>query len=383
MNITQYENSIFYSITPNRLSAFLSRKGWQRLNHPNTKLIVFEGESLVIEQAVTVVFPSDSTFTDYYSRLNDTLRLLSKHLGIPFSKVIYYISHWNRDVMRIRIQAEVNEDQLLPFSNAADIINKYKDFVAFAACTEAEPKRFYGRVSKTGKEFADNCKFGHTFVGSFGITIESPIPLEPQLPLPGFPVSRPFHRAVTERIATGYINLNDAVLKEDPSIIVKNHRNGFSGNMCEILTNVYDSTDGREVNHSIIWASELTPPEHLENPTVRMTEKSYEILKNAAADLQKVDEPEEDKTVIGIITQLKSKVPPVETIEFTGATRTIVINWEIEKQTPINIHIQIPLDEYRKACDAHKNGRKIKVIGKPEKHGKYWYLVEHHSFIVI
>ena len=383
MNITQYENSIFYSITPNRLSAFLSRKGWQRLNHPNTKLIVFEGESLVIEQAVTVVFPSDSTFTDYYSRLNDTLRLLSKHLNIPFSKVIDCISHWNRDVMRIRIQAEVDEDQLLPFSNAADIINKYKDFVAFAACTEAEPKRFYGRVSKTGKEFADNCKFGHTFVGSFGITIESPIPLDPQLPLPGFPVSRPFHRAVTERIATGYINLNDAVLKEDPSIIVKNHRNGFSGNMCEILTNVYDSTDGREVNHSIIWASELTPPERLENPTVRMTEKSYEILKSAAADLQKVDEPEEDKTVIGIITQLKSKVPPVETIEFTGATRTIVINWEIEKQTPINIHIQIPLDEYRKACDAHKNGRKIKVIGKPEKHGKYWYLVEHHSFIVI
>lgn len=244
MNITQYENSIFYSITPNRLSAFLSRKGWQRLNHPNTKLIVFEGESLVIGQAVTVVFPSDSTFTDYYSRLNDTLRLLSKHLNIPFSKVIDCISHWNRDVMRIRIQAEVDEDQLLSFSNAADIINKYREFVAFAACTEAEPKRFYGRISKTGKEFADNCKFGHTFVGSFGITIESPIPLDPQLPLPNFPVSRPFHRAVTERIATGYINLNDAVLREDPSIIVKNHRNGFSGNMCEILTDIYDSTDG-------------------------------------------------------------------------------------------------------------------------------------------
>lgn len=114
-----------------------------------------------------------------------------------------------------------------------------------------------------------------------------------------------------------------------------------------------------------------------------MTEKSYEILKSATADLQKVDEPEEDKTIIGRITQLKSKVPPVETIEFAGATRTIVINWEIEKRIPINIHIQLPLDQYRQACDAHKNGRKIRVIGKPEKHGKFWYLVEHHSFIVI
>ena len=383
MNITQYANSIFHSITPKRLSAFLSRKGWQRVKHPNTKILVFEGESLMIGQAATVVFPSSASFSDYFARLNDTLRLLSKHLNMSLSEVIENIAHWDRDVMKIRIQAEVGQDQLLPFGNAADVINKYKNFVAFAACTEAEPKKFYGRVSKTGNEFADNCKFGHTFVGSFGITIESPIPSDPQLPLSGFPVARPFHRAVTERIAMGYINLNEAVSREDPSIITDNYINGFSGNMCEILTDIYDSAENREINHSIVWASDLTPPGHLENPTVQMTEKSYEVLKIASADLQTVNEPDEEKTVIGRITQLKSKVPPIKADEFAVARRTIVISWEVEKQTPINIHIQLPLEQYRWACDAHKNGHKIKVTGKPEKHGKLWYLLEHHGFKII
>jgi hypothetical protein len=382
MNRSQYENSIFHSITPARLSDFLRRKGWRRKNHPNTNLIVFEGESLIVGESATVVFPSDIDFKDYFSRLNDTLSLLSKHFDLPLSSIIEKIAHWNRDVMRIRIQAENGNDHLLPFSNAAELINKYKDFVSFAACSEADPKRFYGRVSKTGKEFADNCRFGHTFVGSFGITIESPIPLDPQPPLPGFPV-RPFHRAVTERIATGYINLNDAVKQENPSIIVSNYQQGFSGNMCDILMDIYDSTKGMEVSHNIVWASDLTPPKHLENPNVRITEKSYDILKTASSELQKVDEPDQDKTVVGRITQLRSKVPPLEGDEFSGARRTIVINWEVEKQIPINIHIQLPLDQYREACDAHKNGRKIRIIGKPEKHGKFWYLIEHHDFIII
>jgi hypothetical protein len=379
----QYESSILHTITPNRLTAFLIRKGWQQVNHPNDKLLVFQGLSLHIGQPVTVVFPSNAAFSDYFPKLNDTLRLLSKHLEIPLPKVVDYVSHWDRDVMRIRIQAEVDEDQLLPFGDAVELINKYKDFMAFAACTEADPKKFYGRLSKTGKEFADRCKFGHTFIGSFGITIESPISIDPQLPLPGFDPPRPFHRAVTERIATGYLNLNEAVKKEDPSIIVNNHLQGFSGNMCEILADIYDTMDGREVQHSIAWASELTPPKILEDINTQISTQSYEMLKSAAVDLQKVDKPDEDKIVFGRIIQLRSKVPPVETSGDASATRIIVISWDIEKQNTINLHIELPIDEYRAACDAHKNGREVRVIGKPQKHGKFWYLLEHHSFTVL
>ena len=263
MNITQYANSIFHSITPKQLSAFLSRKGWQRVKHPNAKILVFEGESLMIGQVASVVFPSSASFSDYFARLNDTLRLLSKHFNMSLSEVIENIAH---------------------------------------------------------------C---------------------------------------------------------DHSIITDNYINGFSGNMCEILTDIYDSAENREINHSIVWASDLTPPGHLENPTVQMTEKSYEVLKIASADLQTVNEPDEEKTVIGRITQLKSKVPPIKADEFAVARRIIVISWEVEKQTPINIHIKLPLEQYRWACDAHKNGHKIKVTGKPEKHGKLWHLLEHHGFKII
>jgi len=384
MTFPQDMASILRTILPNQLASFLKRKGWQQKDYHNDKFMLFTGNSIHISETVNIVLPARTDYVDYVARLGDSIRTLSQHFCLDQSEVVRQITQWDRDVIRIPIGAKNQNEQLLPLNLATETITKYRDFIAFAAFTETNPRRFYSKIGKSGRDFADNCFFGHTFVGSFGITIESPLPLDPdQIPLPVIPQVKPFPRAVMERIATGYVDLNTAVAKEDPSIIVKNHRSGFSGNMCEILSDIYEMMDGRKLKQAIAWASELPPQDQFRSISTELTRTSYEILSSASAELQTVAEPEEDKEITGRITQLRSKVPPLETREFAEATRTIVVNWEMETGTVLNIHIELPLNTYREACDAHKNGRFVKVIGKPLKHGKFWYLTNHHSFQII
>jgi hypothetical protein len=201
----------------------------------------------------------------------------------------------------------------------------------------------------------------------------------------GLPPPSVFSRTVTERIARGFLSMKDAVKSEDPDVIVRAHEEGFSGNMCEVLTDIYEYLDGRSIMQHIAWSPELPLAPKLAEATqmVTLDERSYEVLKIASDSLQKVDEPEQDKTILGRITRLRSEDPPLNTKEYASATRTVVIRWEMEKKQVLHVNVVLPLDQYRVACDAHKDGRKLKIVGKPEKQGKFWYLTDQHGFEII
>jgi hypothetical protein len=323
---------------------------------------------------------------DYRARLREALiTLMEAKLGENISALVDMILHWDRDILRIRLQVPGQGEQLLPLEYATHVISKYRDFIAFAAATQTTPRRFFTKLTKAGREYAEHCYFGHTFVGSFGLTIECPLDLPRQMPIPDLPPPSVFSRTVTERVARGFASMKDAVTKEDPEVIVQSHETGFSGNMCELLTDIYEYVGSREITQNIAWSPELPPVPSLvaASQSVTLDKRSYEVLKIASASLQKVDEPDQDKTIIGRITRLRSEKPPLNTEEFATATRTVVIRWEMEKKQALHVNVILPLDEYRAACDAHKNGQKLKIVGKPEKRGKFWYLKDQHGFEIL
>ena len=377
-------SSLIDTLSPERVSAFLRRKGWKLLKYPNPDLLVF-APSEKDQDDLSVVLPAKQEFVDYPAKLRDCVRLLANIFDTDPQTIVHHIAHWDRDVLKIRLQSPPRMEQLLPLGYASKIISKYRDFVAHAAATETEPRRYFTKLTGAGKEFVEKCMFGHTFVGSFGLTIECPLDLEPELPFPDLPPQRPFQRIVVERIATGYSDVASAVQKDNPEILVKNHRAGFSGNMCEILADICETSGGRTISQRIIWADELRPPEHLVNAEkpITLDERSHRILKAASEALQTVDEPDEDKVIFGRTTNLKSEKPPLHTEEFELASRTIVILCKIEKQQPLHVHIELPLDMYREACEAHVNGKNIRILGKLRKEGKFWTLSDPHDFKVV
>jgi hypothetical protein len=57
--------------------------------------------------------------------------------------------------------------------------------------------------------------------------------------------------------------------------------------------------------------------------------------------------------------------------------------WEREKQQTVQIRVPLSPQEYIRACDAHKDGSRIRIFGVPEKLGKYWVLTKAHDFAVL
>jgi hypothetical protein len=58
---------------------------------------------------------------------------------------------------------------------AANYIAGVKTLLAATATTEMHPLPHFLRVRKEATDYAETCQFAHTFRGSFGFTIESPV----------------------------------------------------------------------------------------------------------------------------------------------------------------------------------------------------------------
>ena len=66
-------------------------------------------------------------------------------------------------------------DDTILLEVATGYITGIRSQLAATATTEIQPDPFFLRVKKEATQYADACRFGHTFRGSFGFTVESPI----------------------------------------------------------------------------------------------------------------------------------------------------------------------------------------------------------------
>jgi hypothetical protein len=109
--------------------------------------------------------------------------------------------------------------------------------------------------------------------------------------------------------------------------------------------------------------------------------RAYEFARVAASELEHA-EVFPDSKIEGRIVALKSEMPPGldEQAEFD---HIITMYWEREKNQIVKIRVPLTPPQYIQACDAHKEGRAIRIIGVPEKAGKFWTLTQGHEFTVL
>ena len=145
----------------------------------------------------------------------------------------------------------VGHEDSLPLEIAAESISNLKEFIGYAAYTHSNPQPFFDKAGAISAEFAKHCLFGHTFQGSFGLTIECPFPVVPVLPMEGIEPVVPIERQVFERVANGLVILRESVAKESIDPLLAGYLTGFSANMCRKLAEIYEKADGRRIEYDI------------------------------------------------------------------------------------------------------------------------------------
>ena len=347
------------------LKSFLKSKGWKEAFHTNKKLTVFHGPRSDSGVPLEIFLPSTDTYSDLRHRMHDAFMLLSNLYELEPSRLHDLLSCLNHDKFLVRVAPNDHSLNSIPLELAKKEVTGLRNLFLYSACSEQQAIPHHEQPLPLGYKITKKCRFGHTFHGSFGFSVESPI-MEESKQLDLF--SPPLERRVVERIVRGILNINKAIHEDNPDIIVDNFKTGLNSRMCEALIDMKEELE-TPVELSVRWASVLPPSNDTSDfkPSL-IGDNEISYLKYAAEKLKEVSP--ERTIIIGMVVNLHSNDPIS-----TDGKRSIILKYQHEGYGSIDVKIELGVDQYRQAIEAHKSKALLEVKGLLERKGTVWQLV--------
>ncbi len=146
-----------------------------------------------------------------------------------------------------------------------------------------------------------------------------------------------------------------------------------------VLPNGNDYTDAVAKIHSAVKLIAALEQVSVSDIVQKIKNSAQNIA--AAKSLRAVTESQET-AIIGKIIQLKAESLDSDDEAGDSDGRQVIIAWDIGNNRKVNIKVSLSPENYRTACDAHKDNKTVSVMGRPEKVGKSWVLTSPASFAI-
>lgn len=364
----------FMSITAASLEKYLLFKEWKRDNNfKNEKLMVFgwEGESLVI--------PASEKYKDFYMVLPDVITTLAEIYNKPVSDIIKEITTSYYDWLEFRIMSKISECGELPLGYASNCIEGLKELILYSACAEQHQEPICLRTTNNAKEVLDNFKLAQTDVGSFIINIDIKVVDEEyeQLTLPDCEPDIPAEHKIVRRIGEA-IQQIDRVTKDEIQIddlLPIAYKHGATANMCEALMKLKPANADAKIETKIRYASAVT---------------------KRIDDVESVNISGEHFYVMNEIAKRYRNAECIDKVSINGAIKgmhkNVIAQHRYYREISIisfmdgkyhTIKAELGEEDYKLACDAHRDEQIIEICGYLDKHGKIWKLEQIENFRII
>jgi hypothetical protein len=176
----------------------------------------------------------------------------------------------------------------------------------------------------------------------------------------------------------GVAKLEQAIFAGKPQSLKNSFRDGLNANMCEAILAMKPSFVEPQFEYGVSWAAILPGPQL---PTsVRLERRSLEFLESTARTLRNAQESIE-RPIEGKIVKLSS-LDPTDELEELADDRQITVRFDLDGR-PQNVQVPLIYRDYRLACDAHRDGKFIRITGRLERTGKQWRLSGARDFQVL
>jgi hypothetical protein len=321
---------------------------------------------------IEIVLPRLPQDTDLPRHIESAILTLSKVERRSPEDVIASIRAIGFDRVSSRVPDALVINDAIHLEIAADHIRDMKNLLAATATTELRPNAYFLRVSPKATEYADHCRFGHTFRGSFGFTIESPLVANDAPTLPMVDEDPPFERRVIQRFARGVQSVCEAAEADDTNAITESVATGFSANACELFAKLIEETSPGGLLLSFAFSPEWRAAPDLERQVEFQVNTKHIEVTRAAAKVMREKPLSRPETVSGRVIELHSD-NPLDLLS-TNSGSTIVVMWNSEDLGEIPVLVPLSPTDYLTAVDAHKVGRAVKASGTLERKGRTWIL---------
>jgi hypothetical protein len=331
-------------------------------------VFILSGDSSGLE----LVLPREQSASEYLLRVQGALKTLEVVEDRPLSEVAADIVSIGFDVLKSRLPNDSMLRDSIHLDAAVAYMTSLKNMMASAATTELNPAPFYGRVRKDATAYTERCMFGHTFKGSFGFTIQSPLTLHENVQNALFEETIPFERRVIQRLAQGVSAIQSAASTDSLSAITSEQEVSLSANGLEIFADLIEQGGGA-VGLSFDFSREVPANSALEsNRDFTVSQAHVEVAREAARILRKRPISKEAHLLGNVIT-LRNETDPTQLME-DAASREVQIAWESEDFGKLKVRVALNAPDYLSALKAHANGRPVSVLGMLEKVGMRWFL---------
>lgn len=377
-------NTLLKRLSTEHLAAYLSMVGWQRVESREA-WYVFRGTEGGDGKPLEIVFPTNPHVSDINIYLSNAINFLSALTGLSPETVVRKVQFYDRDVLLIRIE-ETGEENSIPVNVASKQVPQLKTLVAYAASSEKDAKPAFNAVIGAGNTMTKHYRFGQTFSGSFGYTLESQVigstshyvvqrALFNEIP---DEVILPLERRVMERIIRGLVTTEQAVNARTIQPLLTGYTNGFNANMCSAIVRLAEEKSS-PIRYSVLWSEKVPPSEDIRGvDDIRIAEVGFNYLQQAADELRELKP--EYSTITGRVIGLSSSDNPLSS---KLAERSIIVKWFKPNGRPANVRIVLDRDNYVIAHQAHLNWNTIEVSGIIQNINGSWRLSDPQNLRIL
>lgn len=364
------------------ISLFLRKLGWKVLPSNRSAIDVFIEPDT--EDPLEIFLPNTNV-SGYKEKLNDAVRVLSFSIGDNEDAVARSIYGFDKDLHNYRIEKSPPEGA--PVALVHSLVGATKFMLHDAS--RYHSKNTYHQLSNKEKKntkspteesalFVKQCNFLHTWRGSFGITIETPLWL-PSLGL--FPnVPDTLGRKTTKLILKGFNLVNSAIEKESSDVIIDSIDNAGEFLIFKQFPELLESIKSNNIEYSastspIIKLDESYKP----SSKIKINEKSLGYIEKAVDQLV-ISEQTETISVVGFPETIKTTKEGILTPDTIEGERKVIVRGTSKTIGHVALPMFLSLEDYKKAIRAQDGAKDVQVICKVKKKQRGWEVLKVITF---
>jgi hypothetical protein len=361
---------------------YLASHGWARDEESSTAQgTVFKFPTL---RDAEVLLPRRRNLADYVQRMADVVEMLAAVEERPSWQVFADLSAPSADILRLQVTAPDATLGALPLEEGIRLFQGARSLLLASACSARQAAPYFPRQAyREAVELLQTCQLGQTERGSFVAKILAPVPpqINKQAELfepddESLLASEPFARRSTVRLMTGLRHIQSAIEKSNYAEILRGVDVGVSANLCEAVASIRPEGDQAQVQIRMTWSPNRPMVLKSIASVVDFSQTTFEIVREAGRKLR--ESPLISRVRIeGRVINLKADPSLFDQIE-----GTIVLRAEVNGAAT-RVHLELPTPDYKKACDAHRDGNIVTVTGLLQREAKLFHLLQPQDFAVI
>jgi len=348
------------------LQAYLRNTGWDRIQTPKDSIALFH--KMIGEFVFETALPLSKDFSDYSYRIIDVLEKIAQVEQREVHQVLTDLSIPPADIVRFRV---INRDTIggtISFLEGFNLLESAKKVLFTTACDIIQPEKYHKRLSLKGaQQFIEGCRLGQTEKGSYIASVICPFlnqsPEEKAVQLSIFNQTDDFRhsltRKVTKRLMFSLGFVKSAIDRgEETRIIDLDGENIISGNFLESLVELNASKESSEIEITTSWSILATEQPELVK-AVKFSKDYIPVLENIISKIRPLEIGTMDD-FIGKISMTKAD-PDIH----ARSEGEIILNFILGDEDKVSkARVILSNQDYIQACEAHKQGKSVKISGK-------------------